>query len=45
MRLFGIVNGAVDRFDRGPWMLSPFTLAWASPVVATTQPAALLMGF
>lgn len=28
MRLFGKLGGGVDRQDRGPWMLSTFTLSW-----------------
>lgn len=44
MRLFGRVNSAIDRDDRGPWMLNPFTIAWAYTGTSIYRPAALLMG-
>lgn len=32
MRLFGKVDGAIDRFDRAEWLSMPFDLAWEAPV-------------
>lgn len=29
MRLFGVVDGTVDRFDRAGWMTPPFDVAFA----------------
>ncbi len=29
MRLFGIVDGTVDRFDRAGWLTMPFDIAFA----------------
>ena len=34
MRLFGKVDGSVDRYDRAEWLSMPFDLAWANAVVA-----------
>jgi len=30
MRLFGKVDGVVDRFDRAGWLSLPFDLAWTT---------------
>ena len=38
MRLFGKVDGSVDRFDRGPWWLSPFDMAYSSTVYQAAVP-------
>lgn len=35
MRLFGLVDNAIDRLDRPTFFGSPFTLAWATAVVVT----------
>jgi hypothetical protein len=32
MRLFGKVDGVVDRYDRAGWLTMPFDRAWAAPV-------------
>lgn len=33
MRLFGKVDGVIDRFDRAEWLTMPFDLAFAEVVV------------
>jgi len=33
MRLFGKVDGTIDRFDRAGWLTLPFDLAFAAAVV------------
>ena len=37
MRLFGKVNGTIDRFDRAQWMTPPFDLALASITLGPFQ--------
>lgn len=32
MRLFGKVDGAINRFDRAMWLTCPFDLALSAPV-------------
>lgn len=36
MRLFGKVDGAIDRFDRAEWLTGPFDLSWGAPVIILT---------
>jgi len=33
VRLFGKVDGSVDRFDRAAWLTPPFDLAWGTGII------------
>lgn len=37
MRLFGKIDGSVNRFDRAQWLTSPFDLAFVAPAVGTPE--------
>lgn len=42
MRLFGKVDGAINRYDRAAWLTVPFDLALTAPV--QEEPACLSVG-
>ena len=37
MRLFGKIDGSINRFDRAQWLTSPFDLAFLAPVVGAPE--------
>lgn len=42
MRLFGKIDGAINRYDRAEWLTLPFDLAFETPV--ETEPACASVG-
>jgi len=37
MRLFGKIDGSINRFDRAQWLTCPFDLAFLAPVVGAPE--------